>query len=144
MDEKHASTMGGAGLGGKGYGKNKAGFMQKLYEDEDEIDELKVFGGLDEDDEQLKDAQDEKQKLMKRKEKALSKLSDNKKSVAQKNEISKTKIPKLSLKKGSIALFAICEVAKDHLIVNHTRNMKGYINLKNTPFEGKGNKFKLG
>jgi hypothetical protein len=39
------------------------------------------------------------------------------------------------LKKGSISLFAICEIADDHLIVNHSRNTKGYVSLKGTVFE---------
>jgi hypothetical protein len=60
MDEKHATTYGGAGLGGKGYGKKNSGFMQKLYQDDDEMDELKVMGGLDEDDDELKEAQEDK------------------------------------------------------------------------------------
>lgn len=36
----------------------------------------------------------------------------------------------MSLNKGTIGLFAICEVTKDRLIVNHTRNTKGYVSLK--------------
>jgi hypothetical protein len=36
---------------------------------------------------------------------------------------------KLSLKKDSLGLFAVCEVEKDYLIVNHTRNTKGYVEL---------------
>lgn len=33
--------------------------------------------------------------------------------------------------KGSFGLFAVCEVRQDYLIVNHTRNTKGYVNIKN-------------
>ena len=33
--------------------------------------------------------------------------------------------------KGSVALFAVCEVQKGHYaIVQHTRNVKGYLSLK--------------
>jgi len=38
-----------------------------------------------------------------------------------------SKIGKLSLKTGSVGLFAICEITPNYLIVNHTRNSKGYI-----------------
>jgi hypothetical protein len=45
------------------------------------------------------------------------------------------------LKKGSVALFAICEIADNHLIVNHSRNTKGYISLKETIYENNAHKF---
>ena len=44
-------------------------------------------------------------------------------------------VGRLSLKKGSISLFAICEIADNHLIVNHSRNTKGYVPLKGTVYE---------
>ena len=40
-----------------------------------------------------------------------------------------SKIGKLSLKTGSVGLFAICEITPNYLIVNHTRNSKGYISI---------------
>ena len=42
------------------------------------------------------------------------------------------RINKLSLNRGTVGLFAICEVTEDRLIVNHTRNTKGYISLKSS------------
>ena len=49
------------------------------------------------------------------------------------------------MKKGSNSLFAICEIADDHLIVNHSRNTKGYVSLKGTNYENNAQKlFKVG
>ena len=44
------------------------------------------------------------------------------------------------MKKGTLALFAVCEIASDHLIVNHTRNTKGYVSLRGTPYMDKAEK----
>ena len=52
------------------------------------------------------------------------------------------KIGKLALRKGAFALFAVCEIGKDYLIVNHTRNTKGYISLDGVKF--KAEHFELG
>ena len=32
-------------------------------------------------------------------------------------------------------MFAVCEIGKDYLIVNHTRNCKGYVPLDGTKFK---------
>ena len=39
-------------------------------------------------------------------------------------------------------MFAVCEVGKDHLIVNHTRNTKGYVELAGSKI--KSSSFKVG
>lgn len=39
-------------------------------------------------------------------------------------------------------MFAVCEIGKDYLIVNHTRNTKGYVNLVGSGF--KAESFKIG
>jgi|TARA_B110000285_G_scaffold174426_1_gene195551 hypothetical protein len=39
-------------------------------------------------------------------------------------------------------MFAVCEIGKDYLIVNHTRNCKGYVPLDGTKF--KAEQFKIG
>ena len=96
--------------------------MKKLYEDDDEYDELKVMGMVDEDDEEVLEAR--AGSMAKRKTKAIEKKFAG--------DSAKTKIGKLALRKGTTALFAICEVGKDYLIVNHTRNTKGYIAMKDT------------
>lgn len=46
-----------------------------------------------------------------------------------------SRIGRLSLQKGALALFAVCEVAEEYLIVNHTRNTKGYVPLKGSGFQ---------
>lgn len=90
-DDKVARTSGGAGFGAKGHDATKGGsFLKKLYEDDDELDDLRVMGGLDEDDAEVKQAVNEKSEadasMLKRKAKALSKMSDTKISVTQKAE----------------------------------------------------------
>lgn len=117
--------------------KNAPTFMSKLYQDDDEFDELKIQGILDEDDDEVQDARNNAAGIAKRKEKMLSKM-DKPTRVREK----KAKIGKLALKKGTIGMFAICEIGKDYLIVNHTRNSKGYIQLKGTPW--KSEHFRLG
>jgi len=79
--------------------------------------------------------------MAKRHAKDLEKASKLKKSVSRTADKS-TRISKLSLKKDSLAMFAICEVSKDFLIVNHTRNSKGYVPL--TSADIKENNFKRG
>ena len=149
-DARIAKSRGGSGLGGKGRMESaQGGFLKKLYEDDDELDELRFMGGLDEDDEEVKDAvntkADEGAKMLKRKAKALEKMAGVKKTITQKSEIQGARVGKLSLKKGSLALFSVCEVASDHLIVNHTRNTKGYVSLRGTTYNEKGTKhFKIG
>ena len=87
-DEKVARASGGAGLGGKGHeaAARAGGFLKKLYQDDDEMDELRVMGGLDEDDAEVtkivNDKNEENAKLLKRKAKALSKMSDAKKTTS--------------------------------------------------------------
>jgi ribosomal protein S1 len=83
--------------------------------------------------------------MAKRKAKALDKMDSVRKSASLKLDQVNSKIGKLNLKKGSVALFAICEIADNHLIVNHSRNTKGYISLKETIYENNANKyFKIG
>ena len=111
----------------KKHGRKSTTFMSKLYQDDDEFDELKVHGVIDEDDQEVNTARNEQAELMaKRKAKQLEKMGT--KTATLKVDKS-SKIGKLSLKKDSLALFAICEVNKTYLIVNHTRNTKGYVPL---------------
>lgn len=77
--------------------------------------------------------------MTRRKTKTLDKMGSKKTS---KIVDMGSKIGKLNLKKDSLAMFAICEVNKDYLIVNHTRNSKGYIPL--TASDMKENNFKRG
>lgn len=103
--------------------------MNKLYQDDDEFDELKVHGLLDENDEEVTEARNEQAQMVKRKAKAIEKMGQkSSKKVVDKS----TRIGKLSLKKDTLGMFAICEVGTDYLIVNHTRNTKGYVPLTAT------------
>lgn len=109
------------------HGRKPTTFINKLYQDDDEFNDLKVHGLIDEDDAEVVDARNEANaKIAKRKTKANEKASAKKTSVKKDKS---SRIGKLSLKKDSLAMFAICEVTKDYLIVNHTRNTKGYIPL---------------
>ena len=101
--------------------------MSKLYQDDDEFDELKVHGLIDDEDQEVMDARNNTTQagMAKRKSKQLEK-GDTKKS-AVKSE--RSRIGKLALRKDSIGMFAVCEIGKDYLIVNHTRNSKGYVPL---------------
>lgn len=105
-------------------------FLHKLYRDDDEYNELKVHGGLDEDDQEVLDARDD-DGMTKRKTKTIDKMNARKEktSYSQKIDKARSRVGKLSLRKGALALFAVCEIGEDHLIVNHTRNSKGYISL---------------
>ena len=124
----------------KGAAKNKS-FLTKLYQDDDEFDELKVLGGIDEEDEEVNEARQEGADLAnKRKEKAQLKKPKLGTHSSIKND--RVKIGKLALRKGAFAMFAVCEIGKDYLIVNHTRNCKGYVHLNGTKF--KAEQFKVG
>lgn len=125
--------------GGKGPGSKASGFLSKLYQDDDELDNLRVLGAVDDDDEEVREARNSmKQPVMnKRMAKAASKSS----SAVARAAWTSTKIGRLQLRKGALGMFAICEVAPDHLIVNHTRNTKGYISLKDTTMSGKAEHF---
>ena len=103
--------------------------MHKLYRDDDQFNELKVHGGLDEDDEELLEARADDGGMVKRKTKTIDKMNSRKEKTSYSQKIDKagSRVSKLSLRKGALALFAICEIGEDHLIVNHTRNSKGYI-----------------
>jgi hypothetical protein len=120
------------------HGRKQTTFLSKLYKDDDEFDELKVLGGIDEDDNEVTEARNEaSEKIVKRKTKMQEK------SAAKPIKKDKTaKIGKLNLKKDSLALFAICEVTRDYLIVNHTRNSKGYIQV--TAKDAKENQYRRG
>ena len=50
-----------------------------------------------------------------------------KSALSQSINQTKAKVGKLHLSKGVIGLFAVCEIGSNYLIVNHTRNTKGYI-----------------
>lgn len=43
----------------------------------------------------------------------------------------RVRVPPLKFNKGSLGMFSICEINEKYLIVNHTRNMKGYVPLGN-------------
>ena len=122
----------------KGSGGKASGFLSKLYQDDDELDNLRVLGAVDEDDEDVREARNSMNQAVanKRMAKAASKSS----APAAKSAWS-TKIGRLHLRKGALGMFAVCEVAPDHLIVNHTRNTKGYISLKDTAMSGKADQF---
>lgn len=128
----------------KGAKKNKS-FLTKLYQDDDEFDELKVLGGIDEEDEEVNEARQEGAEAQnKRKEKATLKSGKANTKLGTHSGIKndRAKIGKLALRKGSFGMFAVCEIGKDYLIVNHTRNCKGYVHLNGTKF--KAEQFKVG
>ena len=109
--------------------------MTKLYQDDDEFDNLKVHGLIDEDDEEVNQARNQTQDMVKRKTKANEKRAlKNNKGNALKTEKG-TRIGKLNLRKDALAMFAVCEISKDYLIVNHTRNTKGYVPLTGTEYK---------
>lgn len=125
-------------------------FMSKLYQDDDEFDELKVLGGIDEDDEEVNEARNNAAALdsmNRRKQKQIEKKSETgskkmKNAYDQKIDTKKAKVGRLQLGKGVIALFAVCEIGNNYLIVNHTRNTKGYVALAGTGL--KPEQFKIG
>ena len=101
------------------------------------------MGGIDEDDDEIQQARDNtSHSVSKRTSKAQEK--EGKKSTYQNARADriKSRIGKLSLKKGAIAMFAVCEIGNDYLIVNHTRNVKGYLPLGGTGI--KSEQFRLG
>jgi len=99
-----------------------------MYQDDNDLDDLRVMGGLDEDDAELKEAREDKDNQMV--QQAKRKTKANEKDVVSKILTQAARINKLSMNRGSIGLFAICQVTEDRLIVNHTRNTKGYISLR--------------
>ena len=117
-------------------GKNKrSAFMAKLYEDEDAFDdEMKVFdmnAALSDDDQEESKTQKVAAQPKKRDDKAHSK----KPAVITSLKVNRLVSPfyqvdlfqKFSV--GSLGLFAISEVHSNYLIVNFTRNTKGYVSL---------------
>jgi len=125
--------------------KKKKSFLTKLYQDDDEFDELKVLGGIDEEDDEVNEArQDKTEADNKRKEKATLKSGKANTKLGTHSAIKndRPKIGKLALRKGAFAIFAVCEIGKDYLIVNHTRNCKGYVPLDGKKF--KAEQFKIG
>ena len=82
--------------------------------------------------------------MAKRKTKILDKMSGKSlaTSYSQKIDSAHSRIGKLALKKGTLGLFAVCEIGENHLIVNHTRNTKGYIPLEGSKLTS--DQFKLG
>jgi len=103
-------------------------FVQKLYRDEDELNDLKVLAGNENFDSDVED-KDEGVRASRKRE---SKLETKQEFGAKSSKVmSTTKVGKLKLEKGSVGMFAVNEVYPGHYaIVNHTRNVKGYINLK--------------
>lgn len=61
--------------------KNKS-FLTKLYQDDDEFDTLKVLGGLDEDDQEVLDARNQGDGLVKRKTKTIDKMNARKEKTS--------------------------------------------------------------
>jgi len=123
-------------------------FLSKLYQDDDEYDELKVLGLVDEEDQEVQEARDASGSLQqagmaKRKTKTLEKMKGKslRTSIPQKIDPA-NRIGKLALKKGTLGLFAVCEIGENCLIVNHTRNTKGYIPLEGSKLTS--DQFKLG
>ena len=100
------------------------------------------MGGIDEDDEEVNDARNDGAEVNKRKEKAALKDAGKSKPKVTSVKSDRARIGRLALRKGSFGLFAICEIGKDYLIVNHTRNCKGYISLTGSKF--KVEQFKIG
>lgn len=104
-------------------------FVQKLYRDEDELNNLKVLAGEGNFDSDV-EAEEDRVKLTGSKAKRESKRAakDGRTVVS-----TISKVGKLRLEKGSVALFAVNEVySGQYAIVNHTRNVKGFINLKDS------------
>ena len=101
-----------------------------------------MHGVIDEDDEEVNEARNSTALagMAKRKSKALDKMDSKSKKIIGFGET--TKIGKLALRKDSLGMFAVCEIGKDYLIVNHTRNTKGYVNLVGSGF--KAESFKIG
>jgi hypothetical protein len=92
-----------------------------------------VHGLIDEDDEEVNEARNSAAQatMVKRKAKAQEKMLSKTKSSLGKE---KSRIGKLALRKDSLGMFAVCEIGKDYLVVNHTRNTKGYVPLQGTGF----------
>lgn len=131
-----------AARGTSGRNAASSGFLSKLYQDDDELDNLRVLGAVDDDDEEVQEARNalaEQPESNKRKTKATTKQG----IVGVKVAGNATKIGRLQsfLKKGALGMFAVCEIAPDHLIVNHTRNTKGFISLKGTKMSGHAHKY---
>lgn len=126
------------GKASKGRGAASSGFLSKLYQDDEELDNLRVLGAVDDDDEDVREARNSMPELVanKRSAKAMTKSAAVAKALG-----AAPKVGRLSLKKGALGMFAICEVAPEHLIVNHTRNTKGFISLKGTAMAGKAEKY---
>ena len=99
---------------------------------------------MDEDDREVQEARDASGRIdaagAKRKAKAAEKMKGRAATTSRHDGSSK--VGKLSLKKGALGLFAVCEISAKGLIVNHTRNTKGYISLDGTEFTK--DQFKLG
>ena len=109
-------------------GVKRQGFMAKLYDEEAFDDEMRVFGMEDAADEEQRviqeGASDQETTTKKRVSKDQSKKSNKSKEVAA------SKISKLNFNVSSLGLFAICEITKSYLIVNYTRNTKGFIKVQ--------------
>lgn len=125
------------------HSRKSTSFLSKLYQDDDEYDALKVHGLIDDEDDEVNEARNETANIAKRKTKAIEKSkAKTTKQAPRLIADQASKIGKLDLRKDTLAMFAVCEVSKDYLIVNHTRNTKGYVPLKGTEY--KSENFKKG
>lgn len=89
---------------------------------------MKVLGG-DQFDSDVEDKDAKKPRELKAASKSKGKQDFSGTTVAI-----TSRIGKLNLTKGSVAMFAVSEVHKgQYAIVSHTRNVKGFINLKEFP-----------
>jgi hypothetical protein len=128
--------------------RKRGAFVANLYKDDNELDEMKVLGGDGFDSELEKGSDDDEEldeKAIKRREAKLARKNEVK--VAAKASViatsgagdasgglgsSSTKISKLTLTKGSVAMWAVSEIHDGkYAIVNHTRNLKGFLPLDN-------------
>lgn len=112
----------------KSGGNKRSAFMAKLYDDEALIDdEMKVFD-MNTIDDQDNEEEGKVTSSTKRSQKETEKKLSGKSKVRS-SEVSTNKINRLKFNIGSLGLFAISEVHPTYLIVNYTRNTKGYISL---------------
>lgn len=125
--------------------RRRGAFVDSLYKDDNEIDEMKVLGGdaFDSDLEKNSDAEDLDEKAVKRREAKAARKNEDKIAAktsaiatTQGNDgglaVGGTKITKLTMTKGSVAMWAVSEIHDGkYAILNHTRNLKGFLPLDN-------------
>ena len=128
--------------------RKRGAFVANLYKDDNELDEMKVLGGdaFDSDLEKNSDDDSELDEHAKKKREQKAARKTEGKLAAKASGIgaaaagdnsggmatSSVKINKLTMTKGSVALFAVSEIHEGkYAIVNHTRNLKGFLPLDN-------------